>query len=167
MVRHDEDGRAMLAVIDGLGHGPGAAEASQAAIGRLEALSLETRVLDAMHALHQDLRKTRGAAATLCMINKRRMEVCAVGNVQLLSSNCVVPLVVSSGVLGHYVSKFRVCESELKLGARVALLSDGIPNKLRLEEVRRLSPTEACKLIMHRYRSGDDDATVLVADMSS
>ncbi len=42
----------LLAVIDGLGHGPVAAEAAQAAITALNAQKLESPVLDMMHALH-------------------------------------------------------------------------------------------------------------------
>jgi negative regulator of sigma-B (phosphoserine phosphatase) len=119
-----------------------------------------------MQALHTRLRDTRGAVATICVIDKQRMVACAVGNVALMSANCVVPLVMSSGVLGRQVAKYRICESELKIGARIALLSDGISMKFRLEELRHLSPSEACDFIMKRFIRGDDDATVLVADMS-
>ncbi len=167
LVRQAEGGRAMLAVIDGLGHGPAAAEASRAAVARLEMLPLASSVQDAMHALHEDLKGTRGAAATLCIISERRVEVCAVGNVQLMSVNCVVPLVVSAGVLGHQVRKFRICECELRVGARLALLSDGVSSRFRLDELRHLSATETCKTVMDRHRRIDDDATVLVADIGS
>jgi negative regulator of sigma-B (phosphoserine phosphatase) len=163
--RSDASGRAMLAVIDGLGHGPIAAEASLAAVQCLEAMSLEVRVLEAMQTLHRCLRETRGAVGTLCVLNEQRLEVCAVGNVALVSTNCNVPLVMSSGVLGRQVPKYRVCEAELRVGSRVALLSDGLSTRFRLEEFKHLGPTEACNFIMNKFRRGDDDATVLVADL--
>ena len=167
LLRSDGSGRAMLAVIDGLGHGPLAAEASDAAVRCLEAMSLEIRVLEALQTVHQSLRETRGAVGTLCIVNGNRVEACAVGNVTLLTNNLTVPLVMSSGVLGRQVPKFRVCEAELRPSSRLALLSDGLTTRVRLEELKHLGPTEACGFIMDRFRRGDDDATVLVADFRS
>jgi phosphoserine phosphatase RsbX len=167
LVRDDAEGRSMLAVIDALGHGPGAAEVSLAAVERLSTLALDLPVLEAMHAVHETLRKTRGAAATICMLGGARIQCCAVGNVQLLSATCEVPLVLSPGILGHRVSKFRVCDSELHAGARIALVSDGLSLRFRLEELRHLPAAEACEFIMRRYRRQEDDATVLVADFSA
>jgi phosphoserine phosphatase RsbX len=166
LVRKDEEGRTLLAVVDGLGHGPLAAEASQAALDLLQFLPLQTPVLDAMRGLHDRLRETRGAVATLCIIDKQRLETCAVGNVQLMSANCTIPLVLSAGVLGRQVAKYRICEATLRAGARIALLSDGIALKFRLEELKHLAPNAACSFILDRFRRGDDDATVLVADLS-
>lgn len=167
LVRRNDHGRAMLVVIDGLGHGPLAAAAAKAAVSCLEALPLETTALHAMQTVHAQLRDTRGAVATICLIDRHRMQCCAVGNVQLLAVNCVVPLVLSAGVLGRQVVKFRVCESELKAGARIALLSDGISARFRLEELRHLRPAEACTYVLERFRRNDDDATVLIADVGS
>ncbi len=167
LVRRDDEGRTMLAVIDGLGHGPLAADAARAALSLLELLPLRTKVLDAMRGLHERLRETRGAVGTVCIIDNERLEACAVGNVQLVSANCSVPLVLSSGVLGRQVAKYRVCEAELKSGARLALVSDGIALKFRLEELKHLKAGEACNLIISRFRRGDDDATVLIADLSA
>jgi negative regulator of sigma-B (phosphoserine phosphatase) len=167
LFRTDGSGRAMLAVIDGLGHGPLAAEASHAAVQCLEAMTLDVRVIDAMQTLHRSLRETRGAVGTVCIVSEQRMEVCAVGNVALVAMNCSVPLVMSAGVLGRQVPKFRLCEAELRPASRLALLSDGLTTKFRLEELKHLGPTEACAFIMNRFRRGDDDATVLVADWRS
>jgi negative regulator of sigma-B (phosphoserine phosphatase) len=155
----------MLAVIDGLGHGPEAAQASRAAVELLGSLPLGTPVLEAMQGLHAALRGTRGAAATVCMIDGLHLEVCAVGNVQLLCVNVDVPLVLSAGVLGHHVARFRVSGCELRLGARLALISDGISTRFRLEELRNLEPAAACEHILAKYRRKEDDATVLIADL--
>jgi negative regulator of sigma-B (phosphoserine phosphatase) len=167
LLRQNEAGETMLAVIDGLGHGPDAAVASRAAIELLTLMPVGARVAEAMQEIHRGLRGTRGAAATLCVIKEQTLEICAVGNVALMCTNCVVPLVLSAGVLGHQVAKFRVSESPLKPGARLALLSDGVSTRFRLEELRHLTPPEACEFIMSRYRRKEDDATVLVADVSS
>ena len=157
----------MLVVIDALGHGPGAAEVSRIALERLSKLSLDVPVLDAMQEVHRVLRGSRGAAATVCMISGSRIEGCAVGNVHLLCANCEVPLVLSPGILGHQVSRFRVAQAELKPGARLALASDGISLRFRLEDLRHLDATQACEFIVRRFRRQEDDATILVADFKS
>jgi negative regulator of sigma-B (phosphoserine phosphatase) len=167
LFRHNEHKQAMLAVIDGLGHGPDAAKASRAAVEQLSLLPVGGPVLEAMQAVHQALRNTRGAAATLCVINGFRLEVCAVGNVGFMCVNLTIPLVLSAGVLGHQVSRFRVGVAELKAGARIALLSDGISMRFRLDELKAHAPADACQLIMSRHRRKEDDATVLIADIEA
>lgn len=157
--------RMLLGVIDGLGHGPIAAEASSAAVAMLKAAPLDQPVLSLMQGVHAALRGTRGAAATLCLLRGRRLETCAVGNVQLSCTNTSIPLVLSAGVLGMRVPRFRVCEAELRHGARLALYSDGISSRFRAEETRALPPGEACKQIIERHRKNEDDATILIADL--
>lgn len=165
VVRHSVVGNCILAVIDGLGHGPDAAAASRAAVGVLDLLSFDTSVFDAMQEMHQALRGTRGAAATLCIIKDFQLEICAVGNVALMCTNCTIPLVLSAGVLGHQVNKFRVGACRISNRARVALLSDGVSVRFRLEDYKHLEPADAAREIMGRYRRKEDDATVLVADV--
>lgn len=168
LVRRDPTlGRTLLAVIDGLGHGPGAAEASERAVKELESGTLNVSALELMTSVHQALRGTRGAVGTICVIERDRLEACAVGNVTLMSSNCYVPLVLSPGILGQSVSKFRIATAQLAAGARLALLSDGLSLRFKLDELRELAPREACKSIVDRFRRYDDDATVLVAELKS
>jgi phosphoserine phosphatase RsbX len=118
-----------------------------------------------MHELHEGLRHTRGAAATVCVIRGNDLEACAVGNVQLSCAPSSVPLVLSPGVLGHRVPKFRVCSCHLKPRTRLALATDGISTRFRLDEFERMNPTDACKVILMRHRKVEDDATILIADM--
>jgi negative regulator of sigma-B (phosphoserine phosphatase) len=165
LVRESAVGHAMLAVVDGLGHGPDAAAASRKAIDALNLMSFDIGVLDAMQELHSELRGTRGAAATLCIIKDFKLEICAVGNVSLMCVNCTVPLVLSAGVLGHQVARFRVAGCLLPRQARLALLSDGVSVRFRLEDYKHLEPHAACQEIVARYRRKEDDATVLVADV--
>jgi phosphoserine phosphatase RsbX len=165
LVRTDENGRSLLAVIDGLGHGPDAATASRAAIEQLRELPLGEPLLDGMQSIHRALKGSRGAAGTVCILRGNRIEACAVGNVQLMCAQCDVPLVLSAGVLGHHVAKFRIAVAEVRSGARLALLSDGISTRFRLEDLRHLTPQQACEFVMSRYRRQDDDATILVGDL--
>jgi negative regulator of sigma-B (phosphoserine phosphatase) len=165
LIRTSATGDTILAVIDGLGHGPDAAHASRKAIEVLTLMPFQQSVLEAMQEMHQELRGTRGAAATLCIIRDFKLEICAVGNVALMCTGCAVPLVLSPGVLGHQVSRFRVGACEVRHGCRLALLSDGISTRFRLEEYKQLEPARACAEIMSRYRRKEDDASILVADV--
>ncbi|HYQ01011.1 MAG TPA: SpoIIE family protein phosphatase [Polyangiaceae bacterium] len=168
LVRRDPTlNRTLLAVIDGLGHGPGAAEASERAVKQMEGGSLGTSALELMTSVHHALRGSRGAVGTICLIDRDRLEACAVGNVSLMTANCYVPLVLSPGILGQSVSKFRVASAQLAAGARLALLSDGLSLRFKLDELRELTPREVCKSIVDRFRRYDDDATVLVAELKS
>jgi negative regulator of sigma-B (phosphoserine phosphatase) len=165
VVIRDEGAALMLAVIDGLGHGPIAAEAAQLAATALAGQSLQLSVLEMIKNVHDRLRGSRGVAATICLIRNQRVEACAVGNVQLSSSNATVPLVLSPGVLGARVAKYHVCQGTLKPGARLALFSDGISSRVAWDDVRKLPPESACRHVFARFRKKEDDATILIADI--
>lgn len=165
LVREDSAGRVLFAVIDGLGHGRKAADASQAAIACLHRTSLAAPLLETMHLVHAELKATRGAAGTVCVVSGGKLEACAVGNVQLSISNCNLPLVLSAGVLGHQVGKFRICQAELPPRFRLMLYSDGISARVRWEHIAALTPGAACEAIHAKFRRAEDDATILVADV--
>lgn len=164
LVRREGDDL-LIAVVDGLGHGPAAAQAAQATVAGLARYELGRPVLEMMQALHTDLRGTRGVAATVCIVRGAHIESCAVGNVQLACTNATIPLVLSSGVLGARVPKFRICHGTLRPRARIALFSDGISTRIGLDQVRELSPQAACQAIFDRHRKKEDDATILIADV--
>jgi phosphoserine phosphatase RsbX len=160
----DENDALLLAVVDGLGHGPIAAEAAQVALAALATQNLKLPMMDIIKTLHDGLRGTRGVAATLCLVRGQELEACAVGNVQLTCTNANIPLVLSAGVLGMRVAKFHVCRGSLRAGARIGLFSDGISSRISLEDVRKLAPEAACQHIFERFRKNEDDATILIAD---
>jgi phosphoserine phosphatase RsbX len=165
LVRRTDAGHLLLAVVDALGHGPHAAHAAHAALGCLQEATLEEPLAVLMQALHARLRDTRGAAATLCILRGRVLEGCAVGNVQLRCLDISVPLVLSSGVLGQRLPKLRVCEAELRPGARLALFSDGLSSQFRLEDTRQLTPQQGCQFAIERHRKKEDDCSILIADL--
>ena len=165
LFRSNEARQALLVIVDALGHGPGADEVSSLAIKRLAEIPLNLPVLAIMEMLHADLHGTRGAAATICRLDGRQFEACAVGNVELRCSEAALPFMFSPGILGIRVRKFRVCDSQLPAPCRLVMFSDGISTRVRLEDVRRLPPAEACALVLERHRRNEDDATVLIADV--
>src|SRR5579864_7822141 len=66
----------LLAVIDALGHGAGAAEVADVARAWLEAASLGARVEAIVDGLHGALRGSRGAAAMVCVVAGDRLRGC-------------------------------------------------------------------------------------------
>jgi negative regulator of sigma-B (phosphoserine phosphatase) len=163
--RHDAEGRHLIAVIDGLGHGHEAQLASLAALRYLGEVALSKRLEEIMPELHESMRGTRGAAGTVCVASGSELSACAVGNVDLRLVRGEIPLISSAGILGVRVQKFRVCRATIKSACRLVIFSDGITNPTSLGEFNGVSPQLACDGILQRHRRTYDDATVLIADL--
>jgi phosphoserine phosphatase RsbX len=165
MVR-EEDGTHLIAVVDALGHGAGAARTADVAIDYLAKCPVKgAGVIELVAGLHAVLRGTRGAATTLCLISEDRLTGCGVGNVALRCSDPRVSPFLTSGVLGGAVDPFRVFTGSVSPDARLVMFSDGISHRFALSSMQRLATREACMKIMEMYRHSHDDATVLVADV--
>lgn len=163
----DAEGRHLFAVVDALGHGPGAAEVSDKLEAFLLAADLGTPLLDLMRGCHQVVAGMRGAAMTLCINRDGKLEACGVGNVEMRSGSLTLPLLVSPGILGVRVAKFRCCEILLSKPGRIAIFSDGISTRVKMDELTELSPEQSCEAIMKQYSRDYDDATILVADLET
>lgn len=155
----------LVAVVDGLGHGAGAHEASAAAENYLASANLKAPLSAIMEGIHDALSRTRGAAAAICLLRSGKLEACSVGNVELRSGRLRLPLVTSPGVLGTRVAKFRICETVVEKSARIILFSDGISSRIRFEEHAALTPKELCQHTISEHRRDHDDCTILVADI--
>jgi negative regulator of sigma-B (phosphoserine phosphatase) len=165
LVRRDDEHRTMLAVIDGLGHGPLAAAVADIAVECLGAVSLGAPLLEIMELLHGKLAGSRGAAATVCLVRDGQVEACAVGNVELRTSETRLPLIFSAGILGKQLRRFHICQAKLVPRSRLVLFSDGISSRTPFDEMRKLAAGPACDAIIAKYRRKEDDATVMVADV--
>ena len=155
----------VFALIDGLGHGPNAARAADAAVQTLRARKPGSDLLTLMEAIHGNLRGTRGAAATVCIIDGERIFCCGVGNVALRSHGADIPFVLSPGILGSNVRRFRTAEARLVNKQRILLHSDGIASDLSLSRLQHLDAEETCASIFRTHRKKNDDGAVLVIDV--
>lgn len=165
MVR-EEDGTHLLAVVDALGHGAGAAKTADVAIDYLSKCAVKGAIVTELVAgLHLVLRGTRGAATTICLIEGDRLTGCGVGNVAVRCSDPRVSPFLTSGVLGGAVDPFRVFSGSLSPDARLVMFSDGISHRFAMSALQRMATREACAKIMETFRHSHDDATVLVADV--
>mgnify|MGYP002777787165 CR=1 FL=1 len=163
LVRREGDA-ALLAVIDGLGHGKLAAQAAAAATESLARWPFGEDLEAAMRGVHEALRGTRGAAAGVCVVRPGSLVCCGVGNVEIRCIGAKVPILLSPGVLGARVQSFRICRAALPADVRMVLFSDGISYRAQLDSLRQLDPESLCDALMRDYRKNDDDASVLVCD---
>jgi anti-sigma regulatory factor (Ser/Thr protein kinase) len=162
------DGRLMLAVVDGLGHGRGANEAASAAVETLEQWRgepLEELVL----GVHEALRATRGAVMGAAVLDRSRESYvyAGVGNVELrlLGSTDPGRPVPSNGTLGARLSNVRVWPHRLAEGAALVLASDGISASWDINSYPGLaakSPQMLAGVLLRDFARNSDDATVLV-----
>jgi hypothetical protein len=125
---------ALVAAIDGVGHGREAAHAAREAAAVLRARPSQDLVLLAGRC-HNALRGTRGAAITLAFISSVRgaMTWLGVGNVEgrVLSGDPAArrpkaSLVLGSGVAGHELPRVRTTTLDLQPGDVVLLATDGV-----------------------------------------
>jgi negative regulator of sigma-B (phosphoserine phosphatase) len=164
LVRSAED-TDLLAVIDALGHGPRAADVADRAISFLAAAPLKDGVKAIIEDLHRQLAGTRGAAATLCLLREGELEAAGVGNVVLRGFGMRLSVLSSAGVLGARLRELRVFRARLQPQTRLLFYSDGVKGDVG-HEAQRGTPAEACAAILRRHGTRDDDATILIADIS-
>lgn len=167
-VAHDA-GRAVLVCADGLGHGPDAAAAAQAATRAFDDHPQETpeRLLERMHGA---LRGTRGAAVSVAEVDvaARTVRYAGVGNV---SATVWTPgqsrtLVTHAGIVGHEMRKVQAFESALPDPWVLVLHSDGVSGRWSLDAypgLARRDPAIIAAVLYRDFCRGTDDATVVVA----
>lgn len=162
-------GATLLAVVDGLGHGHGAQEASGAALEVLSAWQGEG-LEDLFQKTHDRLRSTRGAVMGACVVDTRRgaFYYAGVGNVEVRVFNSPEPIrpISANGTLGARLGKLRVWQYPWGDGATVVFASDGLSASWDVADYPGLfqkSPQLAAAVLMRDYSRDSDDATVLVA----
>jgi serine/threonine protein phosphatase PrpC len=164
----------MIAVIDGIGHGEEAAEAARTA-GALLQSSMDEPVISLMERCHEKLRGTRGAVLSMAFISpeQKMMTWIGVGNVQgvLVRANGVrgnaqEPLLLRAGVVGSILPALQASVLPVSRGDTVFFATDGIQTDFSTSLSGRENPQKAADRILSHYRSGNDDALVLVARLT-
>jgi serine phosphatase RsbU (regulator of sigma subunit) len=158
-----------IAVIDGLGHGPEAAEASARAIAVLD----EQPALDpvqALHRCHAAMMGTRGAAMSVARLDPTRGELvyAGIGNVEahLWQEGRRERLIAYRGIVGAAMRTIRPFTLRLGAGWLLLMHSDGISARADVEALGLLepaAPADIAQAILDRYARAHDDALALVA----
>lgn len=159
------DGFVTVLVVDGLGHGTRAHEASSAAVAhvtkRLEdnpRAGLESLLLSCHKALHG----TRGAALALCRLEPPQslIRFCGVGNIAMTSHPSRRGLGVSlAGVVGYRVRKAKEFVCDVESGDVIALYSDGISSSFSLKALAAQPPDALLATVEKDWAKDHDDAT--------
>jgi anti-sigma regulatory factor (Ser/Thr protein kinase) len=168
----DEEPRAdgvTILVVDGLGHGPDAAEAAAAAVAAFRRAKLEppARRLEAMHAA---MRGTRGGAAGIADIDlaAHRVRFAGVGNVGAMVLDGDTPrfLMSHNGTLGHTVRKIAEITMDWPARGLLVMYSDGLGTPRELAAYPGLAerhPSLVAGVLWRDLARGRDDVTVVVA----
>lgn len=161
---------ALVAVVDGLGHGDEAAAAASVAIARLHEHAGEP-VAALLQRCHEALQSTRGAAVTLVALDALRghLDWCGVGNVEAIVTNAANGplrdkryLTNCGGVVGYRLPAVRAQSVPIHPGDLLILATDGIDSRFVSDDIPDGEPERVARAILERHGKASDDALVLV-----
>jgi len=160
----EDDGVTLIAMADGLGHGPLAEEASKAFCEYAEANSTKA-ITFIMEKATSVISRTRGAAAALIRVNEKAgtLTFCGIGNIefQAVSKKPMRP-VCSPGIVGRPLRKVVPFEYQISDGDTFAVYSDGISSRYELKTYATTTPQKCVDAILENHGKYHDDATCLV-----
>ena len=163
-----QDGRTTLMMADGLGHGPEAAKASQAAVTAF-ADAPHGDLRDTVQRMHRALQTTRGAAVCVLRLDiaDASMSYTGAGNIvgRVLSGVFDKSVVTQHGTAGMQIRKPEITALEWPAHALVVLHSDGIETRWGMERLRPLlqrDPALVAAVLLRDHTRHRDDATVVV-----
>jgi anti-sigma regulatory factor (Ser/Thr protein kinase) len=155
-------------VVDGLGHGLLAAEASRAAV-EVWAPDRYPAIADALSSIHDGMRHTRGAAGAIAEIDReaRLMRFAGIGNVaaSVTINGKTRQTVSNNGTLGHVARSFREFAYPWESNGLLVVHSDGLTTRWSLEDypgLARRHPAVIAGVLYRDFSRGRDDVTVLV-----
>ncbi|MBN1887749.1 MAG: SpoIIE family protein phosphatase [Thermoflexales bacterium] len=161
---------AVAAVVDGLGHGEGAAIVAKTAAATLS-LHASEPVAMLLKRCHEALLRTRGVVMSLASFNalSETMTWLGVGNVSgilLRADPRANPpreiLLARGGVVGYRLPTLRSDSFSLSPGDTLIFSTDGIRSGFTQNLVLNGSPQEIADRILAEYGRGTDDALALV-----
>jgi anti-sigma regulatory factor (Ser/Thr protein kinase) len=162
------NGRAMLAVADGLGHGQSAAEASRRAVDAAVERSAGQPGMIVAH-VHSALRSTRGAALAIAELDSTAASVryAGLGNISasIVSTQDSKSLVSYNGIAGHEARKIQEFVYDWPPGALLVVHSDGLSGRWDLARYPGLAfrdPSVVAGVLYRDFSRGRDDALVVV-----
>jgi anti-sigma regulatory factor (Ser/Thr protein kinase) len=159
---------ATLLVVDGLGHGPGAAAASNAALG-VFAANAGLPLPEQVQQLHRGLQSTRGAALCCARFDTGATAVsfAGAGNItgRIISGMHDRTFVTGHGTAGLQIRKQSTATVERPAHALMLLHSDGIATRWDAQALMPLlsrDPTLLAATVLRNHSRTRDDATVVV-----
>ena len=165
---HGARGRYVLFVVDGLGHGPDAAEAAAAAKSAV-ARNVERAPAEQMQAAHAALRATRGAAAAVIELKPSTGvgTFCGIGNIGCFvrAEGRTRSLASHNGILGHQMRTVQEFSFPFPPRALLYAYSDGMTSRWDPASYAGLESRHPALIAAALYRDhnrGRDDTTLAV-----
>ncbi|MFF4941641.1 ATP-binding protein [Streptomyces rubiginosohelvolus] len=162
-------GSAVLVMLcDGLGHGPLAARAADAAVTEFRR-SADRHPEGLLRRIHAALRSTRGGAVAVARIEPARERVlyCGIGNVSgvLLGPGSRKGLLSAPGIVGQQMRSLRTFELPLPPGGALVMHSDGLTDRWKADELPGLlrhTPAVIAGQLLREAGVRHDDAGIVV-----
>ncbi len=162
-----------LMVVDGLGHGSLAAEAAQEA-ERILAQSQSGSPAAVLRDCHNALKKTRGAAVAIALVETQKRTLCfsGLGNITatLLTPDNSRGLASHNGTVGHHIGRTQEFTFPWNEDSVLIMHSDGLATRWDLQQYPGLwskHPSIMAAVLYRDFARERDDVTVLVAKNSS
>jgi hypothetical protein len=167
---------ALLATIDGLGHGAEAAKAAEIARDTIAAHSSEPLASVLRHC-HVGLARTRGAAITLARVQcgASMVQWVGVGNVEAYlvrrgesgHGSMVASAVLFGGTAGYRLPPLRESAVEFRTDDLLIMATDGLDRNFVPEVATGRPVDRIAATILDRHARATDDALVAVARVRS
>lgn len=161
----------LIAVVDGLGHGPEAASAMRHALRVIEQ-STRATLEGVCEECHRALQPSRGVVLGLATVDSGAgvLSWLGVGGVNALilrsepdAGRQLHALVTQKGVIGRRLPVLRPVQRPLAAGDLLIFATDGVRPDLDPAELADDAPDRVAARILERHAVSDDDALVLVA----
>lgn len=157
-----------VVVFDGLGHGPEAADAAEAALDLAQRHPAD-RPEALLQRLHLGIRHTRGGAGAVCDVfaASGMLRLASVGNIAtvLVHDHKSRQLMSHNGTLGHIATRFQEFTHPWSHDDLLILHSDGLTSRWDLARYPGLpqrDPAVVAAVLWRDSTRGRDDATVVV-----
>jgi len=163
----------VLAVVDGLGHGPDAHRAARTAIEALPG-SASRGPAAVVQSMHEVSRPTRGSAAGVCELDPHQglCRFAGVGNIAcaVVTDAATRRLVSHNGIVGQSVRKIQEFDAQWPRGALLVMHSDGVASHWDLRSYPGLiarHPAVIAAVLYRDFSRRRDDTTVIAARLRS
>lgn len=165
LVKKSED-KILIAVVDGLGHGSKAAEASRRAVEILETFGDES-IINLVNRCHKNLRSTRGVVMSLGLVDctEHTLTWIGIGNVEgiLLRADSeneqfAENIILRGGVVGYKLPSLQASLVPVSNGDILIFTTDGVQRNF---VKKGDTPEEIVRYTARNYFKNSDDALIL------
>ncbi len=162
---------ALLAVVDGSGHGKDAGAPARLAVETLETYANED-VVSLFQRCHERLKSTRGAVMSIASINaaKSTLTWAGVGNIEGMilhfgssPREATERLLLRPGIVGYRLPRLEALALPIAPGDLIILATDGIRPDFENQVMAEEHPRTIANKISSDFRNRYDDGLVLVA----